>query len=112
MKTKTFPIEPKIGPKLKPAKTKITKRYGFDNMRLDANLPSGATLSYRAGRTGTKLEIAFSNDDATLKLQMKLMSAWLKFRKNETHQNVFDRLEKVLQASKSGAEVINNLKNF
>lgn len=112
MKNKTFPITPKTGPKLKPKETKIKKRYGFDNMRLDANLPSGATLSYRAGRTGTKLELAFSNDDATLKQQMKTMSAWLEWRKDENFQMVFDRLEKVLRASKTGAEVINNLKKF
>ena len=112
MKTKIIPITPKTGPKLKPVETKIKKRYGFDNMRLDANLPSGATLSYRAGRTGTKLEIAFSNDDATLKAQMKTMGAWLEWRKGENYQMVFDRLEKVLRASKSGKEVMLNLDKF
>ena len=98
--------------KIKPTETKIKKRYGFDNMRLDANLPSGASLSFRAGRSGEKLEIAFSNDDATAKIQMEKMRNWLNWRKDENFQKVFDRLEKVLRASKSGAEVISNLEKY
>ncbi len=96
----------------KPTETKITKRYGFDNMRLDAKLPSGASISYRVGRSRETLELAFSNDDATLTLQTKEMQAWLKIRKGETNQHVFDRLENVLKSCRSGAEVMAKIKTI
>ena len=92
--------------------TKITKKVTHDNISLSAQLPSGAKIKFFVGRSGEKLELAFSNDREMLKQQMSEMTKWLNNREGEVNQSRFDRLEKVLRMSKSGAEVMNNLKNI
>ena len=81
-------------------------------MSITANLISGAFLKYKINRNGESLELGFSNDRAILKEQTSKMAQWLKLRDKETNQDVFNRLEKLLQSSKSGAEVISNLEKF
>ena len=44
----------------------VKKSIGFDNMRLSAKLPSGASLKFSIGRSGERLEMAFSNDEKYL----------------------------------------------
>lgn len=92
-----------------PASTKVSKRIGHDSMTISAKFPSGATLSFSINRSGEKLALAFSNDQKVLQEQTKVMSKWLEPHKNETHQQRFDRLESVLRASASGAEVISKV---
>jgi hypothetical protein len=92
---------------VKLTETKIKKKIGFDRMSMQISFPSGASLDYRIGRSGEKLAIAFSNDDAELKRQMKITSNWLKLRKGENNQQCFDRLEAAARKCKSGKEFIN-----
>jgi hypothetical protein len=45
---------------------KINKSIGFDRMSITAKFPSGANFRYFIGRSGEKLETAFSNDPAII----------------------------------------------
>lgn len=86
--------------------TKITKKYGFDTMSISAKFPSGASYKFTAGRSGERLMVAFSNDDAEAKVQMKVFQNFMKFRKGEINQGRFDRLEELTKKCKSGKELI------
>ena len=70
---------------------KINKSIGFDRMSITAKFPSGANFRYFIGRSGEKLEIAFSNDSKELKEQSKIFAAWVKLRKGKTNIDVFNR---------------------
>jgi hypothetical protein len=89
---------------------KINKSIGFDRMSIIAKFPSGANFRYFIGRSGEKLEVAFSNDSKELKEQVKIFSNWVKPRKGETNLDVFNRLEELCKRCKSGKELINLMK--
>ena len=88
----------------------VRKNIGFDRMSINAKFPSGASLKYSIGRSGEKLELAFSNDSAELKKQIKIVSKWLELRKGETNKNVFDRLETLCKKCNSGKEFMSYIK--
>lgn len=92
--------------------TKINKRIGFDNMSIKGTLPSGAMVRFAIGRSGEKIEAGLSNDPIVMKQQFATLKQWLEIRKGETNLDRFERLEKVLRASKTSAELIANLNNF
>jgi hypothetical protein len=84
---------------------KVHKKMGHDVMKIEFFFPSGASLKFRIGRSGETLEVAFSNDQATLKEQTKKIQKWLDFQEGEkTNQDRFDRLEKIGKQASSGAE--------
>jgi hypothetical protein len=89
---------------------KVKKTNGFDRMSLTAKFPSGASLKFSVGRSGDRLELAFSNDSVELKKQMKIVSKWLDFQGDEKNQDRFDRLEALCMKCKSGAEFMANIK--
>ena len=89
---------------------KIKKSIGFDRMSISAKFPSGANFRYFIGRSGEKLELAFSNDSAELKEQSKIFASWIKLRTGETNIDVFNRLEELCKKCKSGKELINLMK--
>jgi len=90
--------------------TKVKRVNGFDRMSLSAKFPSGASLKFSVGRSGERLELAFSNDSAELKIQSKIISKWLDFQKGETNQDRFDRLESLCRKCKSGKEFMSHIK--
>ena len=90
--------------------TKVKRTNGFDRMSLTAKFPSGASLKFSVGRSGDRLELAFSNDSAELKRQMKAVSEWIDFQKGEKNQDRFDRLEALCKKCKSGAEFMSHIK--
>lgn len=92
--------------------TKLSKRIGHDSMSISGKMLSGALVKLTIGRNGEKLEVAFGNDEAVAKRQLAELKEWLKNRKNETNQERFDRLEKVLLASDNSTEFMNNLKTY
>jgi K+/H+ antiporter YhaU regulatory subunit KhtT len=90
-----------------PTTTQIKKSYSHDRMKISIKFPSNASLVFSAGRSGEKLELAFSNDRKELAQQSKIVGKWLDFRnKNESNQDRFDRLEAVARTVKSGKEFI------
>ena len=91
------------------SKVKITEKIGFDNMSISAKLPSGASIRFSIGRSGERLTLAFSNDDAVLKEQTRKMSKWLELRKDENNLQRFVRLRSVLEGAKNSLEVMEKL---
>lgn len=89
---------------------KIKKSVGFDRMSISAKFPSGANFRFFIGRSGEKLELAFSNDEKELNEQMKIFTAWMKYREGETNVERFNRLEELCKKCKSGKELINLMK--
>ncbi len=89
----------------------IKQNTTHDSMTITAKFPSGASLKWRIGRGGEKLEVAFSNDNKTLREQTAKIGRWLQFRPNENNQMRFDRLEALMKGCKSGAEVIAKIDN-
>ena len=89
--------------------TKITKKYGFDNMSIAAKFPSGASYRFSVSRSGERLTLAFSNDDKELAAQTKIFANWMKFRPGELNQGRFERLEELTKTCKSGKELINKI---
>ncbi len=89
---------------------KIKKSIGFDRMSISAKFPSGANFRFFIGRSGEKLEIAFSNDPQELKEQSKIFINWMKFREGEKNEERFNRLEELCKKCKSGKELINLMK--
>lgn len=89
---------------------KIKKTIGFDRMSISAKFPSGANFRFLIGRSGEKLELAFSNDSAELKEQSKIFVNWMKFRTGEKNEDRFNRLEELCKKCKSGKELINLMK--
>lgn len=89
---------------------KIKKSIGFDRMSISAKFPSGANFRFFIGRSGEKLELAFSSDEKELNEQMKVFVSWIKLRKGETNIDRFNRLEELCKKCKSGKELINLMK--
>ncbi len=89
---------------------KIKKSIGFDRMSISAKFPSGANFRFSIGRSGEKLELAFSNDPAELKEQSRIFVNWIKFREGEKNEDRFNRLEGLCKKCKSGKELINLMK--
>ena len=90
-------------------KTTIKQIIRHDKMSLSAKLSSGASLKFSIGRSGEKLEIAFSNDPIVLKDQLVKMQEWLKFKNGETNLERFARLRQVLETSTNSIEVMQKL---
>lgn len=86
--------------------TVVVKNYSHDTMKLRAKFPSGAKLLFSVGRTGETLEVRFSNNRKELAEQAKMVQKWLQFRKDETNQDRFDRLEMACNSARSGKEFI------
>jgi hypothetical protein len=86
--------------------TKIIKKYGFDVMSISAKFPSGASYKFTAGRSGERLAMAFSNNDAESKIQIRIFQEFMKFRKGEINQGRFDRLEELTKKCQSGKMLI------
>jgi hypothetical protein len=86
--------------------TKVRKNYGFDNMSISAKFPSGASYRFSVGREGERLMIAFSNDDAEAKVQMRIFQKWIKFQPKETNEGRFNRLEEITKKCQSGKQLI------
>ena len=89
--------------------TKVKRVNGFDRMSLSAKFPSGASLKFSVGRSGEKLELAFSNDSAELKIQSKIVSKWLDFKEGEKNEDRFNRLEALCKKCKSGKEFMTHI---
>lgn len=89
---------------------KIKKTIGFDRMSISAKFPSGANFKYSIGRSGERLELAFSNDNSELKEQTKIFMNWMKYRDGEKNADRFNRLEELCKKCKSGKELINLMK--
>jgi hypothetical protein len=87
----------------------VKKTIGFDRMSLNAKLPSGASLKFSIGRSGEKLELAFSNDIKILKEQMIKMTNWIKTRPTETNIQRFERLENLLNSCNTSVEVMDKI---
>lgn len=85
---------------------KIKKSIGFDRMSISAKFPSGANFKFSIGRSGERLELAFSNDSAELKEQSKIFVNWMKFRDGEKNEDRFNRLEELCKKCRSGKELI------
>ena len=90
--------------------TKVKRTNGFDRLSLTAKFPSGASLKFSVGRSGDRLELAFSNNRAELQKQSKLVADWLDFQDGEKNQDRFDRLEALCKKCKSGAEFMSHIK--
>jgi hypothetical protein len=90
--------------------TVVKKSIGFDRMSITGKFPSGASLRFFIGRSGEKLEISFSNDEAELKKQSDILMKWLKYRDDEDNVQRFERLEKLMKECKSGSELIEKIK--
>jgi len=90
--------------------TKVKRTNGFDRLSLTAKFPSGASLKFSVGRSGDRLELAFSNDSAQLSKQAKAVAEWMDFRDGEKNQDRFDRLEDLCKKCKSGAEFMSHIK--
>ena len=91
--------------------TKITKKYGFDNMSIAAKFPSGASYRFSVSRIGERLTVAFSNNNKILQAQTKIFAAWMKLRPSEVNQGRFDRLEELTKTCTSGKELIIKMQN-
>ena len=89
--------------------TKVKRINGFDNMSLTAKFPSGASLRFSVGRTGDRLQLAFSNDLKELKRQSRVVADWMDFREGEKNVDRFDRLEALCKKCKSGAEFMSHI---
>jgi len=89
--------------------TSIKKRIGFDNMSMTVKFKSGANFKYSIGRSGKKLQLAFSNDSNELKNQMEIFQLWLK-KENLTHEERFSKLETLCNKCNSGKELIELMK--
>jgi hypothetical protein len=89
---------------------KIKKTIGFDRMSISAKFPSGANFKFSIGRSGERLELAFSNNDSELKEQIRIFMNWMKFRDGEKNADRFDRLEELCKKCQSGKELINLMK--
>lgn len=89
---------------------KIKKTIGFDRMSISVKFPSGANFRFSIGRSGEKLEIAFSNDPKELKEQSKIFQNWMKFLEGEKNEDRFNRLENICKKCKSGKELISLMK--
>ena len=86
--------------------TKITKKYGFDNMSISAKFPSGASYRFSVGRGGERLAMAFSNIDSESKVQLRIFGNFMKFQPKETNEGRFNRLEELTKKCRSGKELI------
>lgn len=91
---------------------RIQKRFTQDNMSMKINFASGAHLRFMVGRSGEKLDVAFSSDAVILKQQSAALQKWLDYREGETNQHRFARLEKLVAGCSSGSDVITNLAKF
>ena len=89
---------------------KIKKSIGFDRMTITGKFPSGASFKYFIGRSGERIELAFSNDDKVLSEQLKTFKNFMELRPKETNIDRFDRLEKLCEGCKSGSELILKMK--
>lgn len=90
--------------------TKVKRTNGFDRLSLTAKFPSGASLKFSVGRSGDRLELAFSNDPSHLSRQAKIVAEWMDFREGETNQDRFDRLESLCKKCKTGAEFMSHIR--
>jgi hypothetical protein len=84
----------------------IKQKLNHDSMWISAKFPSGASLKWRIGRGGERLEIAFSNDTTTRNDQAAKLNKWLGFREGEKNADRFNRLEELMKGCRSGSEVI------
>jgi len=89
---------------------KIKKRINHDSMWISCQFPSGANFKYRVTRYDSRLEFAFSNDDAEMRSQMKIFNEWLKKNHTTSYGDLFDKLETLCEGCKSGKELITKMK--
>jgi hypothetical protein len=89
--------------------TQIQKKVNHDSMWLKATLPSGGYFKFTVNRSGEKLEMAFSPDNAIAKRQSRVFMDYMKLRKGETNQDRFNRLEELAKISYSGANLLNRM---
>jgi hypothetical protein len=90
--------------------TIVKKKLNHDSMWITAKFPSGASYKLRINRNGERLEMAFSNNDAESKEQLKIFSNWMKFQPKETHEDRFNRLERLTKQCTSGKALIELMK--
>lgn len=91
--------------------TTVKKKINHDSMWIEAKFPSGASYKFKIDRNGERLEMAFSNNDVEARTQMNIFGAYMKFKKGETNENRFNRLERLTKQCKSGKELINLMQN-
>jgi len=86
--------------------TIVKKKLNHDSMWISAKFPSGASYKFRVDRYGEKLEMAFSNNDAESKIQIRIFQNYMKFRPKETNEDRFNRLERLTKQCTSGKMLI------
>ena len=89
----------------------IKKRINHDSMWISCQFPSGANFKYRVTRYDTKLEFAFSNDDAEAKTQITIFKEWLEENHTTSYGDLFNDLETLCLTCKSGQELISKMKS-
>jgi hypothetical protein len=86
--------------------TTVTKKINHDSMWISAKFPSGASYKFKVDRNGERLEMAFSNNDAESKIQIRIFQNYMKFRPKETNEDRFNRLERLTKQCVSGKMLI------
>ena len=86
--------------------TEVKKKINHDSMWIKAKFPSGAYYKFSVNRDGERLEMAFSNNDSEASVQIKTFNNYMKFRKGETNEDRFNRLEELSKKCSSGKQLI------
>jgi hypothetical protein len=92
--------------------TTIKKTITSERLAISASFLSGGKLNFSIGRSGERLSIAFSFNDAIAKLQSKAIMNWIAFMENETNLDRINRLEELCRKSNSGSELIKLMKQM
>jgi hypothetical protein len=86
--------------------TTVKKKINHDSMWISAKFPSGASYRFSVNRNGERLSMAFSNNDAESKIQLKIFGNFIKLLPKETNEDRFNRLERFTKQCTSGKMLI------